>query len=178
MLGKTEGRRRKGQQRVWCLHGIPDEGFEFEQTQRGREGQGSLECCSPWGHKELDMTYWVNNNKGANKTVTLSWMFPCVVLLFIMSEHHAFKVNCLPFFKYLKKAVFVSILVQSRENQNIVFKRCFHSDFSLWLSNLRQTPSPCFATCMSLAKVFKWLLTCNKHSCNDPIPKELCIIRS
>ena len=20
------------------------------------EGQGSLACCSPWGHKELDMT--------------------------------------------------------------------------------------------------------------------------
>ena len=26
------------------------------------ERQGSLECCNPWGHKELDMTYWLNNN--------------------------------------------------------------------------------------------------------------------
>ena len=25
------------------------------------EGQGSLECCSPWGRKELDMTEWLNN---------------------------------------------------------------------------------------------------------------------
>ena len=108
-------------------------GYEFEQTQRDSEGQGSLECCSPWGRKELDMTYWVKNNKGSNKTVNLSWMFPCVVLPFIMSERHAFKVNYLPFFKYLKNAVFLSILVQSRENQNTVFKRCFHSDFSLWL---------------------------------------------
>ena len=31
-------------------------GHEFEQTQRGGEGQGSLACCSPWGHKESDMT--------------------------------------------------------------------------------------------------------------------------
>ena len=23
-------------------------------------GQGSLACCSPWGHKELDMTEWLN----------------------------------------------------------------------------------------------------------------------
>ena len=26
------------------------------------EGQGSLECCSPWGHKEWDMTEWLNTN--------------------------------------------------------------------------------------------------------------------
>ena len=26
------------------------------------EGQGSLECCSPWGFKELDMTEQLNNN--------------------------------------------------------------------------------------------------------------------
>ena len=31
-------------------------GHEFEQTQRDNEGQGSLVCCTSWGHKELDMT--------------------------------------------------------------------------------------------------------------------------
>ena len=31
-------------------------GHEFEQTPGDSEGQGSLECCSPWGHKELDTT--------------------------------------------------------------------------------------------------------------------------
>ena len=31
-------------------------GHEFEQTLRDGEGQGSLACCSPWDHKELDMT--------------------------------------------------------------------------------------------------------------------------
>ena len=25
---------------------------KFEQTLGDDEGQGSLECCSPWGHKE------------------------------------------------------------------------------------------------------------------------------
>ena len=29
---------------------------EFEQTPGDSEEQGSLACCSPWGHKELDMT--------------------------------------------------------------------------------------------------------------------------
>ena len=38
------------------------DGHEFEQTLRDSEGQGSLVCCSLWGHKELDMTEQLNNN--------------------------------------------------------------------------------------------------------------------
>ena len=37
-------------------------GPEFEQALGEGEGQGSLECCSPWGCKELDTTWWLNNN--------------------------------------------------------------------------------------------------------------------
>ena len=32
------------------------EGQEFEQAPRVGDRQGSLACCSPWGHKEWDMT--------------------------------------------------------------------------------------------------------------------------
>ena len=32
------------------------EGHEFEQALRVGEGQGSLGCCNPWGHKQLDTT--------------------------------------------------------------------------------------------------------------------------
>ena len=39
-------------------------GHEFEQALGGSEGQGSLVCCSPWGHKESDTTQQLNNNKG------------------------------------------------------------------------------------------------------------------
>ena len=31
-------------------------GHEFEKTPGDGEGQGSLVCCSSWGHKELDTT--------------------------------------------------------------------------------------------------------------------------
>ena len=31
-------------------------GHEFEQVPGVGDGQGILVCCSPWGHKELDMT--------------------------------------------------------------------------------------------------------------------------
>ena len=30
-------------------------GHEFEQTVGDSEGQGSLACCSPWGHRESDI---------------------------------------------------------------------------------------------------------------------------
>ena len=35
---------------------------EFQQTPGDSERQGSLACCSPWGHKESDTTQKVNNN--------------------------------------------------------------------------------------------------------------------
>ena len=31
---------------------------ESEQAERVGDGQGSLVCCSPWDHKESDMTKW------------------------------------------------------------------------------------------------------------------------
>ena len=31
-------------------------GHKFEQASGAGDGQGSLACCSEWGHKESDMT--------------------------------------------------------------------------------------------------------------------------
>ena len=49
LLGKIEGKRRRGRQRMRWL-----DGHEFEQAPGVGDGQGSLACCSPWGRKELD----------------------------------------------------------------------------------------------------------------------------
>ena len=38
-------------------------GHQFEQILGDSEGQGSLAGCSPWGHKQLDMTWQLNNNE-------------------------------------------------------------------------------------------------------------------
>ena len=59
MLGKMEGRRRWGggsteDEMVGWHHQL--NGHEFEKTPGDGEGQGSLVCCSSWGHKELDTT--------------------------------------------------------------------------------------------------------------------------
>ena len=47
-----------------CLDGITDSvDTESEQTPGDSEGQGSLTCCSPCGHKESDTTEQLNNKK-------------------------------------------------------------------------------------------------------------------
>ena len=42
-------------------------GHEFQQSLGDDEGQGSLVCCTPWGHKESDMTEQLNNKSPGNK---------------------------------------------------------------------------------------------------------------
>ena len=52
--GKHQGQREKGateDEMVGWHHWF--NWHEFEQTLGDSEGQGSLACCSPWGHKEL-----------------------------------------------------------------------------------------------------------------------------
>jgi len=57
MLGKIEGRRKRARQRMRWLDGITDSmDIESEQALRVGNGQGSLACCVPWGHKESDRT--------------------------------------------------------------------------------------------------------------------------
>ena len=43
---------------------------EFEQALGDGEEQGSLACCSLWGHKEPDTTEQLNNNNNKTSTYT------------------------------------------------------------------------------------------------------------
>ena len=56
MLGKIEGRRRRGRQRMRWLDIITDSMDMNLGKLRDSEGQGGLVCCSRWGCKELDVT--------------------------------------------------------------------------------------------------------------------------
>ena len=65
MLGKVEGWRRRGRQRMRWLDGITDSmdmglATQTHETPGVGDGQGSLVCCSPWGCKESDKTEWLN----------------------------------------------------------------------------------------------------------------------
>ena len=59
--GKDWGQEEKGvaeDEMVGWHHWL--DGHEFEQALGVGEGQGSLVCCSPWGHKESHMTERLN----------------------------------------------------------------------------------------------------------------------
>ena len=43
-------------------------GHEFEQSPGDGEGQGSLACCSPWGHKESDMALVTEQQQKRNSS--------------------------------------------------------------------------------------------------------------
>ena len=62
MLGKIEGRRRRGGN-GWMASPTRQTSKtdrQFKQAPRAGDGQGSLACCSPWGYKESDMTERLN----------------------------------------------------------------------------------------------------------------------
>ena len=90
-----------GQQRMRWLDGITDSVDMHLNKLGDSEGQGSLACCSPWAHKELDTTERRHNrpalpsSPGEQKTehVPALWMesFPPDMLL---GEGDAL---CLPF---------------------------------------------------------------------------------
>ena len=56
MLGKIEGRRRRGQQRMRWLDSINNSMNTNLSKLGDSERHGSLACCSPWSCKELDVT--------------------------------------------------------------------------------------------------------------------------
>ena len=61
MLGKIEGKRKRGQERMRWLDGITDSmDMSLSKLQELDDGQGGLACCSPWARKELDTTEQLN----------------------------------------------------------------------------------------------------------------------
>ena len=56
MLGRIEGKRRRGWQRMRGLESNTNSMDKFAQTPGDSEGQRSLVCYSPWGYKESDTT--------------------------------------------------------------------------------------------------------------------------
>ena len=49
-------------------------GYEFEQALGVGSGQGGLVCCSPWGHKESDMTGQLSNNNNNKVAKSISYL--------------------------------------------------------------------------------------------------------
>ena len=61
--GKDWGQEEKGSTEDKMVRGDHWlKGHEFEQALGDGEGQGSLACCRPWGHKESDTTERLKSN--------------------------------------------------------------------------------------------------------------------
>ena len=64
-------------------------GHELGQTLGDDEGQGGLECCSPWDYEELDMTWQLNNSINI---LCILYLFKLVFLFF--SDIYTQERNC------------------------------------------------------------------------------------
>ena len=60
MLGKIEGRRRGHQKMRWVDSTTYAMNMNLGKLWELVMGEGSLACCSPCGHKELDTTEGLN----------------------------------------------------------------------------------------------------------------------
>ena len=77
ILGKIEGRRRRGRQRMKWLDGITDSMDEFGQALGIDDGQGGLACCNSWGRRV-----------GHDWVTELNWTAPSVCRSAYMGAPH------------------------------------------------------------------------------------------
>ena len=95
MLGKIEGRRRRGRQRMRWLHGITDLMDKFGWNPGVGDGQRGLACCDSWGHKESYMTEWLNwtevlgvQSEKDCTSLLLHFLTLDVIYLYILIQSH------------------------------------------------------------------------------------------
>ena len=70
MLGKIEGRRRRGNRRWDGWLASSTQWRQSEQTPGDSDGQGSLLCCSPWGRSQTWLNDWTTTKSLNEKSKT------------------------------------------------------------------------------------------------------------
>ena len=93
-------------------------GHEFEQTPGDGEGQGCLVCCSPWGCKESDMTWQLNNNSNVLLILLVSFIYIYVyIYIYILYIYFNIVLNLfckwfyyISFFAFTNLKIFKDIL--------------------------------------------------------------------
>ena len=98
MLGKIEGRKKRGQQRMRWMDGITDSmDMRLSKLQEIVKDKGSLACCSSWVLKESDITLGLNNsNKYKHNIINITVVFFISGLYRILYEYAYCYTSVLP----------------------------------------------------------------------------------
>ena len=94
MLGKIESGRRRGRQRMRWLGGVTDSMDRSLNKLRELvgDGQGGLQCCSPWGRQESDTIERLNCTvpfpplKGSGSSAVLFCFFFFINICAVLSH--------------------------------------------------------------------------------------------
>ena len=72
-------------------------GLEFEQALGVGDGQGSLGCCSPWGHKKSDASEWLNwtNYHYCFSFICINQMYNKLTSVWLVLCCVAWQIHCL-----------------------------------------------------------------------------------
>ena len=195
-VGKDWGQEKKGMtedEMVGWHHWL--DGHESEQALEVNDGQGSLACCNPWGHKESDMTErltWTDSaclwrpsapltilSKGCCQMVwvylSLSWSWRDASPIFLFIEKCRY-ITASTFWDHLHQSVIrglgrPAILPSSLTKQKVL---CGITAVCLALcpsGSVRKGIDECFlAGCC-----IKWLHVCLPDDLNDPVVALLLI---
>ena len=117
-LGKTEGKR--GRQRMRWLIASKLVGHQFEQTPGDNEGQESLACCSPWGHKSRTrFSNWAytkdtqqsicifkfsSSTQSGNSFILVSEILKLLTNIYVLSTIHGLSITCNQLLIWIPKA--------------------------------------------------------------------------
>jgi len=97
MLGKIEGRRKRGRQdeMVGWHHRFNGHGFGW--TLGVGDGQGGLVCCSSWSCKESDTTEWLKwtelSGFGISVMLASKWVWECFLFSIIWKSLRRVSIN-------------------------------------------------------------------------------------
>ena len=119
ILGKIEGRRRRGRQRMTSLDGLTDTmDMGLSELWVG-DGHGGLGCCGSWGHKESYKTERLNWTVGGSyKRYKL-----CLIQLFKVSQVRKNTCICMAKSLCCQPEMITTLLISSTSTQNKKLKK-------------------------------------------------------
>ena len=87
-------------------------GHEFEWTPGVGDGQGGLACCNSWGHRESDMTEWLNWTESCfpinSFYIVCLWAYFCFIDYALLNQYLIF-----PVFIFILSHSWINSIVQS-----------------------------------------------------------------